>query len=459
MSQVRALKTTPARIAPLATLPLFHRLEGRKAVVVGASQGALWKAELLEAAGAAVLALPEAWTPADLEGVAVAVADIADEDEAQRFIAAAHAAGAVVNIVDRTEYCDVTFGTIVNRSPMVIGISTDGGAPMLGQSIRARIEALLPRGLSAWAEAARAWRPRLKQRISRFADRRAFWEKFVRRAWANVDRTPGEADFNALADTAETVRAQGSVTLVGAGPGDPDLLTLKAVRALQAATIILYDDLVGPEVLELARREATRVAVGKKGHGPSCRQSEINERIVTLARAGENVVRLKGGDPLIFGRATEEIEACRIAGVSVSIVPGISAAQGAAASLGFSLTERKQARSVRFVTGHGADGRLPKDIDWAGIADPAVTTLLYMPRRTLAEFAAEALAHGLDPATPAAAVASVTRPEQTHVAGSIAAIAALTNALPAGAPVIVIIGQVARHVARADIKALLSEAA
>jgi len=455
MSQVRALQTTPARIAPLATLPLFHKLEGRKVVVVGASPGALWKAELLAAAGADVLVLRDGWSPTDLAGAAIAVADIADDDEAGRFIDAAHAAGAVVNIIDRTELCDVTFGTIVNRSPVVLGISTDGGAPMLGQSIRARIEAVLPRGLSAWAEAARAWRPRLKQRIKSFADRRAFWEQFVRRAWANVDRTPAEADFAVLAGEA---RAEGKVTLVGAGPGDPDLLTLKAVRALQAATVILYDDLVGPEVLELARREATRIAVGKKGHGPSCRQSEINDRIVTLAQAGENVVRLKGGDPLIFGRATEEIEACRAAGIPVAIVPGISAAQGAAAALGFSLTERMEARAVRFVTGHGADGKLPADIDWAGIADPSTTTLLYMPRKTLAEFAQQTLAHGLDPGTPAAAIASATRPEQMHVAGMISDIATLAEALPAGAPVIVIIGRVARH-AVDGLQDLLSEAA
>jgi len=454
--KVRPLKTTPARIAPLATLPLFHKLEGRKAVVVGASQGALWKAELLEAAGAEVLVLREGWAPADLEGAAVAVADISDDAQAARFIDAAHAAGAVVNIIDRTELCDVTFGTIVNRSPVVLGISTDGAAPMLGQSIRARIEAVLPRGLSAWAEAAKAWRPRLKQRISGFADRRAFWKTFVDRAWAATDRTPTESDF---LDIAGEARAEGGVTLVGAGPGDPDLLTLKAVRALQAATVILYDDLVGPEVLELARREATRIAVGKKGHGPSCRQSEINARIVALAQAGENVVRLKGGDPLIFGRASEEIEACQAAGIKVSIVPGISAAQGAAAALGFSLTERKEARGVRFVTGHGADGKLPTDIDWAGLADPSVTTLLYMPRKTLAAFGREALAHGIDPATPATAVASATRPEQVHVTGTIADIAGRTGSLPAGAPVIVIIGRVARHAARAPLQNLLSEAA
>jgi uroporphyrin-III C-methyltransferase/precorrin-2 dehydrogenase/sirohydrochlorin ferrochelatase len=239
--------------------------------------------------------------------------------------------------------------------------------------------------------------------------------------------------------------ATGKVTLVGAGPGDPELLTLKAVRALQSATVILYDDLVGAEVLELARREARRVAVGKTGHGPSCSQSEINRQIVDLALAGETVVRLKGGDPLIFGRATEEIEACRAAGIEVTIVPGISAAQGAAAALGFSLTERKQARRIQFVTGHGADGQLPGDIDWSAISDPVATTVVYMPRKTLAQFVAAALEHGIDPGTPAIAIASATRPDQAHVVGTIADIAPQAETLTGGAPVTVIIGRVVRE--------------
>ncbi len=471
----------PARIAPLANLPLFHRLDGRKAVVAGGSPGALWKAELLSAAGAEVLVLaghasaaklfdglgrqpvrgPVAvlsrpWRPGDLAGAAIALADIADDEEAQRFIAAARAAGAIVNLIDRAEHSDVQFGTIVNRSPVVLAISTDGGAPMLGQSIRTRIEAVLPRGLSAWAEAAKAWRPRLRSRFTSFADRRAFWERFTRHAWAAIDRAPEEADFADLVAAAPVVPG-GSVALVGAGPGDPDLLTLRAVRALQSATVILYDDLVGPEVLELARREAVRIAVGKRGHAGSVKQADICERIVALARAGETVVRLKGGDPGLFGRATEEILACQAAGVPVTIVPGITAAQGAAASLGLSLTERVAARRVQYVTGHGADGRLPEDLDWTAIADPAATTVIYMPRKTLADFTGTARENGLDPATPAVAIASATRPEQVHAAGTAGDIARLAEALPAGAPVLVIIGQVARHAGAAV--GLLSEAA
>jgi uroporphyrin-III C-methyltransferase/precorrin-2 dehydrogenase/sirohydrochlorin ferrochelatase len=447
---------TPARIAPLSNLPLFHRLAGRKAVVAGTSDGALWKAELLAAAGADVLVLAadgaekfeaipalnilrRAWVPADLEGAALAVADPGSREEALRFVAEARAAGVPVNVIDQTDLCDVQFGTIVNRSPVVIAISTGGAAPMLGQSIRARIEAVLPLGLSAWAEAARTLRPRLKARVKSFGDRRAFWERFVERAWSG-----GEPDKDELAFEPRPGR-RGRVALVGAGPGDPELLTLKAVRALQSATVILYDDLVGPEILELARREAKRVAVGKTGRGPSCRQSDINDRMVALALAGENVVRLKGGDPLVFGRATEEIDACRAAGIEVTIVPGISAAQGAAAALGFSLTERREARRIQFVTGHGSDGKLPGDLDWGAIADPAATTIVYMPRATLGEFARSAVAAGLPPETPALAIASATLPAQAQVSGTITTVAGLAGSLPPGAPVTVVIGRVVRE--------------
>jgi uroporphyrin-III C-methyltransferase/precorrin-2 dehydrogenase/sirohydrochlorin ferrochelatase len=434
------------RIAPLANLPLFHKLAGRKAVVVGNSEAASWKAELLTAAGAEVARAGSDWTAEQLEGAAIAVADLADRQEAQRFVEAAHAAGVIVNVIDQTALCDVQFGTIVNRSPIVVGISTDGGAPMLGQSIRTRIESVLPLGLSAWANAAKQWRPRLKERLGEFGARRAFWRRFVSAAWAGPDRQPTEADFKELVES--TARPSGRVTLVGAGPGDPELLTLKAVRALQSATVILYDHLIGPNVLELARREARRIAVGKSGYGPSCKQSDINALMVELALAGENVVRLKGGDPMIFGHAAEEIDACAAAGIDVAVIPGISAAQGAASSLLMSLTERRHARRVQFVTGHGADGKLPTDLDWSTVADRKVTTVLYMPRRTLGEFVRKALARGLDPATPAIAIASVSLEDQTHVAGTVAEIGALAEGLPAGAPVTVMVGWVGRrHVA------------
>ena len=439
----RAPVRTPARIAPLANLPLFHRIAGRKVLVLGDSAGAQWKAELLAAAGARVQRIEQDWQAADFRDAALAVADLPDDAAAHRFIREAHAAGVLVNIIDRTELCDVQFGTIVNRSPVVVAISTDGAAPVLGQSIRERIESILPLGLSAWAKAAKDWRPRLKRTIDAFADRRLFWQRFAEAAWREPERPPTDRDFDALL-AARDPDPRGSVTLVGAGPGDPELLTLKAVRALQRATYILYDDLVGADILELARREAIRIAVGKTGHGPSCSQSDINSRLIELAGAGETVVRLKGGDPLIFGRATEEMEACRAAGIPVAVVPGISAGQGAAAALGISLTERNLARRVQFVTGHGADGCLPQDIDWGAVADRKATTLLYMPRRTLPQFVRKALAKGLDPATPAVAISAATLPDQRHVGSPVIDIVAATAELPAGAPVVIIIGSVGR---------------
>jgi uroporphyrin-III C-methyltransferase/precorrin-2 dehydrogenase/sirohydrochlorin ferrochelatase len=453
----------PARIAPLPSLPVFYRLAGRKAVIAGGGAGALWKAELLAAAGARLLVLaghpaaarlfadvpatvlPRGWTEADLAGAAIAIGDLPGAEGA-RFAAAARAAGAAVNLIDHAGDSDFTIGTIVNRAPIVIGISTDGAAPMLGQAIRTRIESVLPRGLSRWTEAARHWRAGLKTALPDFAARRAFWTRFTRRAWAEADRAPTAADRAALLAGAEGA-ARGRVTLVGAGPGDPELLTLKAARALREASVILHDDLVGPDILDLARREARRIAVGKRGHAPSCRQADIVRLMIDLARAGEQVVRLKGGDPLIFGRAAEEIDGCRAAGIAVEIVPGISAAQGAAAALGRALTERRVARRLQFVTGHDSDGGLPRDIDWRAIADPEATTALYMPRRTLAAFVAAACAAGLDPETPAAAIAAATRRDQAHVAGPLGTLAARAAALDPAAPVIVLIGGAMRGLA------------
>jgi uroporphyrin-III C-methyltransferase / precorrin-2 dehydrogenase / sirohydrochlorin ferrochelatase len=466
----------PARIQPLATLPLFHKLDGRKVVLAGDGDGALWKAELLAAAGADLLVLapaaPEAfaalaanppagrvtvlgrgWCEDDLEGAAIAVADVETDAEAERFAAAGRRAGAVVNVVDKPRFCDAQFGAIVNRSPLVVAISTDGAAPVFGQAVRAKIESLLPQGFKAWAQAAKDWRPFVQARDLSFAARRAFWERFTARALEAPEREPAETDRDAMIaalDRIEAAPARGRVTLVGAGPGDPELLTLKALRALQAADVILYDDLASDGVLELARREAKRMLVGKTGHGPSCKQSDINDLMVKLARQGRHVVRLKSGDPMVFGRAAEEIDACAASGVPVEVVPGVTSAQGAAAALGFSLTERSLARRVQFLTGHGADGKLPRDIAWEAVADPAATTVLYMPRRTLAAFAADAIAAGLAPETPALAVAAATRPEQRHVAGTIAALPDLIETLPEGQPVIVVVGAVARRVGGRD---------
>ena len=456
----------PPRMEALARLPVFFALAGKRAVVAGGSAAAAWKAELLSAARAAVDVYaaepsPEmietaahapqgpvtihrrAIEPADLAGAAIAVGAFEDDAEAEGFAALARRAGVPVNVIDKPAFCDFAFGAIVNRSPLVVGISTDGAAPVFGQAIRAKLEALLPRGFARWAEAARQWRPRVQALALSFRERRRFWEMFTERAVAEPNRPPAESDIDALmAHMHHAAPSAGSVALVGAGPGDPELLTLRAVRALQSADVILIDDLVSPQVLDFARREAKKMMVGKTGHGPACKQSEINDLMIKLARAGKRVVRLKGGDPMIFGRAGEEIEACRAAGIPVEVVPGISAAQGAAARLLVSLTHRGDARRLQYVTGHDRNGALPSDIDWQSIADPAATTVVYMPKKTLRALTERAVAQGLDPATPAVAVANATRPDETVVTGTIADIADKINGAALDGPALVMIGKV-----------------
>jgi uroporphyrin-III C-methyltransferase/precorrin-2 dehydrogenase/sirohydrochlorin ferrochelatase len=452
------------RMEALARLPVFFALAGKRTVVAGGGAAAAWKIELLSAAGAQVdvyAAEPSdevvgaaqaadvmlhrrAMTDADFAGAALAVGAFDDEAPAAEFAARARAAGVAVNLVDRPGLSDFSFGTIVNRSPLVVGISTDGAAPVFAQAMRAKIEAMIPLGFARWADAARRWRATVKASGLSFGGRRRFWQLFTGHAVAHPGRAPEAGDFDALMRAArregEAVD-HGSVTLVGAGPGDPELLTLRAVRALQAADVILFDQLVSPGVLDFARREAKRMLVGKAGYGPACKQDEINHLMITLARSGKRVVRLKGGDPMIFGRGGEELAAIRAAGLAVEVVPGITAAQGAASRLGVSLTHRSAARRLQYVTGHGADGKLPRDIDWASIADPTATTVVYMPARTLAELAATGIANGLDPATPAVAIVKATRPGEAVVAAPIRDLPARLAELPPG-PVLVMIGKV-----------------
>src|SRR5262249_10878586 len=267
------------RIAPLARLPVFLALDGKRAVVAGGTAAAAWKAELLSAAGASVdvyaedfademtrlathpprgtiVIHPRGWLTGDFHGAAVAIGACANDREAQSFAAAARGAGVPVNVIDKPRFCDFSFGAIVNRSPLVIGISTDGAAPIFAQAIRAKLEALIPRGFARWAAAAARWRPTLMQASLPFSARRRVWQVFTAHAVSHPDREPAVGDFEQLISEVRGLGAAaeaGSVTLVGAGPGDPELLTLRAVRALQAADIILFDDLVSAGVLDFAR--------------------------------------------------------------------------------------------------------------------------------------------------------------------------------------------------------------
>ena len=357
----------PPRIAPLAVLPVFIDLAGRRCIVAGGDNAAAWKAELLAAAGAEVhVFAPEPsdemrglidrgasagslhmhdrpWCAPDFTNAALAVAIPDAEERYAAFAAAARAAGVPVNIADRPGLSDVRFGAIVNRSPVVVGISTGGASPVLAQAIRRRIETLLPASVADWAAAARRMRDGIKHILPSAGARHHFWERFAETALIRPADRDAEARLLAEAETLsreplERGRA-GSVTLVGAGPGDPELLTVRAIRAMQAADVILFDDLVAPAILEFARREAKRTIVGKRG----CRQDGIDAMMVGLARQGNRVVRLTGGDPAIFGRAGEEIAALAAAGIPVNVVPGVAAAAGAAARPDVSPTRRDHA--------------------------------------------------------------------------------------------------------------------
>jgi uroporphyrin-III C-methyltransferase / precorrin-2 dehydrogenase / sirohydrochlorin ferrochelatase len=327
-------------IAPLANLPLFFKLAERRAVVAGGSEAAAWKAELLAAAGARVevfapapstkmediAARPQgvrlerrSWRADDLAQAAIAVGDFADRAESAAFRAAGHAAGAPVNVIDQPEFCDFAFGAIVNRSPLVIGVSTDGASPVFGQALRGRLEALLPQSFAAWAAAAESWRDHIQAPGASFRRRRVLWERFAALALAKADRAPSEEDRLALLAAAREDAAaapEGEAIVIFAGSGGADLLTLRAWRALQSADAIVFDDLVPPESLDLARREAHRIKAGGR--------RDLAETAVALCREGKKVVLLKSGAAALS--RGDEVATLRQAGIACVVIPGVSEA-------------------------------------------------------------------------------------------------------------------------------------
>jgi uroporphyrin-III C-methyltransferase/precorrin-2 dehydrogenase/sirohydrochlorin ferrochelatase len=448
----------PQRVAELATLPIFLKAQGRRVVLAGGAEALAWKAELVAAAGAeahifapaphdslAALAGERAnislharnWRADDLAGALAAICD--ETIDAPAFQAAAREAGVPLNAIDQPAFCDFQFGSIVNRSPLVIAISTDGAAPVFGQTLRAKIETLLPQGFQKWAQAARRWRADIAALELDFRARKSFWERFTALALARPNDTPRDSDRDAL--LADRAPSAGKAWLIGAGPGDPELLTLRAVRALQSADVVLYDDLVSPGVLDLARREAQRVNVGKRGFKPSCGQDDICTLLVDLVRAGKVVARLKGGDPMIFGRANEEIAALRGAGLEVEVTPGVTAASAASAGLLASLTARDSARRVQFVTAHARQGGLPDDLDWRALADPMAATCVYMGVKTLPLLTARLMVEGLSGATPAIVVERISWPDERRFASALENIASRVAAAQPKGPCLLLIGQ------------------
>lgn len=456
---------TPKAIDDLAVLPVFYKLQGKRVVLAGGSDAAAWKGDLLAASGARVevyttelseefqqvLCGPRGnqfthhhrpWANDIFELASIAIADAETEGEAKAFYCSARAAGVPVNVIDMPNYCEFQFGSIVNRSPAIISISTNGAAPILGQAIRRRIETLLPASLKDWAQFAHDIRDTITNSLKPGKERRAFWEKVSTAAFLEPF-TNARADT--LLNTVPTLAAEektGKVTLVGAGPGDAELLTLKAVRALQAADVILFDDLVSDDVLEFSRREAKKMLVGKRGGRTSCKQEDINEMMCNFAKAGKNVVRLKSGDPVIFGRAGEEITALERLDIPVSIIPGITSASAMAARLGVSLTHRDHAQSVRFITGHSRHGKLPDYVDWKSISDPHTSTIFYMGGRTANEIKQTLLKHEMPESTPVVICSSITRENELQWRGTLNTLDDGIAAVGYNNPVLIGIGDV-----------------
>lgn len=443
-------------------LPLFVSLEGRSCLVVGAGAVARRKLEWLVRVGADVEIVSRAvakqtaayaaahrvnvierdFTDEDVQGRFLVIAATDDADVNRRIFAACEAQTVFVNTVDDPAFCSVVFPSIVDRDPVLVAIGTGGRSPTLARLVRGWIERRLPAGLGLLAEWADSWRDRVKIALPSVDARRAFWESTLEGAIAeSVYRGERSAADRAMTERLARPDAQsGFVSLVGGGPGDPDLLTLQALRCLEQADVIYYDNLVSEAVLDRARREAVRIYVGKRRAEHTATQEEINAMLVAAARDGQRVVRLKGGDPTIFSRGGEELIALAAHGIDHEIVPGITAAVGCAAYAGFPLTHRDCAQSVRFVTGHRASDRT--NLDWPELAKPDQTLVIYMGLGGLEEICRQLMAHGMDPGTPAALVVRGTLPDQDVIVSTVADLAPAVRARNVKGPTTVIVGPV-----------------
>lgn len=445
---------------PINAFPVFMRVAGRAVVIVGEGDEALAKARLMGetsaalkviaqrpsaelaawAAGAGVDILPLPYEPFLIEGAALAFAATGNEDLDRRISDDARRLGVPVNAVDRPECCDFFTPALVNRAPVVVAVGTEGAAPVLAQMIRARIDRMLSPALGPLAILAASLRAAVENLLPKGAVRRAFWSEFFAGAPARAMEV-GHAD-EARAAAAELLARRGAygghVSLVGAGPGAEDLITLRAQRLLLQADVIVHDALVPDAVVALGRRDAERIAVGKRKGCHSKTQSEINDLLVSLARDGRKVVRLKSGDPLVFGRAGEEMQALRDAGVSYEIVPGVTAALAAAADFELPLTLRGVSSSLVFTTGHDLKGEaLP---DWARLAISGATVAVYMGRSVAADVAARLVAAGLSPDTAVAVVENASLPGRRLLHGTLADLPSLAGRDDLGGPVTTIIG-------------------
>ncbi len=357
------------------------------------------------------------------------------------------AKGVLVNVADRSDISSFIMPSIVDRSPLVVAISSGGEAPVLARMLRAKIESLVPAALGKLASLMGEYREWAKEIIPNTTRRRRFWERVVNGAVAEsmLNGRPGVAKSKiegllAVEPFDKDLAPQGEVYLVGSGPGDPDLLTFKALRLMQKADVVLHDRLVSDGVLELVRRDADRIYVGKKQGEHSMRQEDISRTLVQLAQEGKRVLRLKSGDPFMFGRGGEEIEMLSQEGVSFQVVPGISAGNGCAAYSGIPLTHRDHAQACIFVTGHAKDGKV--NLNWKALVQPNQTVVVYMGLISITQVIGELMAHGADPKLPVAIVDKGTRLDQNVVTGTMESITAIATRAKLEGPAILIIGTV-----------------
>ncbi|PIO93198.1 uroporphyrinogen-III C-methyltransferase [Pseudomonas syringae] len=446
-------------------LPLFHNLRGSRVLVVGGGEIALRKSRLIADAGAVLrVVAPEVeaqlselvvqsggemilrgYSECDLDGCVLIIAATDDEPLNAQVSRDARLRCVPVNVVDAPALCTVIFPAIVDRSPLVIAVSSGGDAPVLARLIRAKLETWIPSSYGQLAGLAARFRNQVKGLFPNVQQRRAFWEDVFQGAIADrqLAGQGAEAERMLIAKIAgEPPSETGEVYLVGAGPGDPDLLTFRALRLMQQADVVLYDRLVAPTILDLCRRDAERVYVGKRRAEHAVPQEQINQQLVALAKQGKRVVRLKGGDPFIFGRGGEEIEELAAHGIPFQVVPGITAASGCAAYAGIPLTHRDHAQSVRFITGHLKNGTT--DLPWSDLVAPAQTLVFYMGLIGLPVICDQLIRHGRSADTPAALVEQGTTVNQRVFTGTLANLPQLVAEHDVHAPTLVIIGEVVK---------------
>ena len=453
-------------------LPLFHNLNGKRVIVIGGGEIALRKVRLVAEASALITIVAKEYC-ADLvdirdsnakKGVhnlelitapyqqqyienypdAVLVIAATNDPELNREVSKhAQQAHMLSNVVDDPSYSTVIFPSIVDRSPIQIAISSGGDAPVLVRLIRTQLESLFPAGMSKLAALAGSFREKVKAKFSNGADRKAFWEEvfggpIAEQAYSN-NLDEAERLLKDKLDTTEEFKT-GEVYLIGGGPGDPDLLTFKAIRLMQQADIVLYDRLVSKPVLNLVRRDATRIYVGKTAGDHPVTQENINQKMVDYALEGNRVVRLKGGDPFIFGRGGEELETLAEQGIPFQVVPGITAASGCASYAGIPLTHRDHAQSVRFIAGHHRSGKL--DLNWKELAQPNQTLVFYMGLNGLETICEQLKAHGLDANMPVALIEKGTSDRQRVFTGDLDTLPSIVRKAEAKAPTLIIVGTV-----------------